>query len=213
MYKGNVVDLEYLDKDLYDRFYEQEKLTEQKEFVVLHWPMKVKWMRKEKKWSEEFMQKIMEPKEKGFPTPTKFKLLPYNAFPMGAAKLSFKTKGAAHRVFNEIDGLRVFNRTLRTTVKGLKPEEMTRGLKKRLLRKQVSDAQNMDVINGSLCGRNIVRTVPLNLKQLSTLRKINGGRVKRELMHKALYQNIRKAKWMRVRKPRKRKTVKGENKI
>merc|ERR550525_453883 len=96
----------------------------------------------------------------------------YDVFPMGAAKICYKDKAAASRVFHALDGKRVLNRTLRTTVRGIQNKELRRGfsLRKRLLRKKANDSKEVENTNGSLCGRNKVKTLQLNLKQMTRKR-------------------------------------------
>jgi len=207
-FEGNVVDIEYLEQKLYDRHNHltKEGVMNENTFIVMHWPMKVSYDFKERQWTEEWMQKLMAPKDQAFPKPIKFELMAYDVFPMGAAKICYKDKAAASRVFHALDGRRVLNRTLRTTVRGIQDKELRRGfsLRKRLLRKEANDSKEVENVNGSLCGRNKVKTLQLNLKQLSKLRKMRGGRYKRQLMHQALYINIKKKKMMILR-PQKRK--------
>lgn len=118
---------------------------------------------------------------------------------------------AAKRVFDALNGRRVLNRTLRTTVRGMEDKEIKRGfsLRKRLLRSKTKDSNDVESVKGSLCGRNTVKTIQLSLEQLTKLRKIGGGRIKRQLMHQALYRNIKKATRIKV----KMQNMKGKDKI
>lgn len=193
---GNVVDIKYLEQSAYDRYHQISEMG--LEFIVLFWPKDGRL--NGRKWSKS-VYKMMMP----FPRPTKFEIVNTELFPMGAARMQFGTTKEAQIVFEGLDGQRIGNNTLRTTLRS--PMRW----KKRIIRRDVLGKGGDG--GGAVRGRNVVRRMDVTLQELKELKGIKDGKARRCKLHKVVFENIKKAKngkslkQLSTKKVRKRKLL------